>query len=251
MDYAIKIEQLSKEYNLGVISHKNLIKDIKKIYYDILGKDKKYLNESKKLAINNINLQIERGKKIGLIGRNGSGKSTLLKIISSVTSPTYGTIKVRGKISSLLEVGVGFHPELTGRENIYLSGSIIGVKKNIIESEINSIIKFSNIEEYIDTPVKRYSSGMLVRLGFAISTTFNSDILIIDEILAVGDLHFRQNSIKKMKELSKDKLKTIIFVSHNMDLVKEFCDETIFMKNGEVDFFGQTDLAIEKYIKSQ
>jgi lipopolysaccharide transport system ATP-binding protein len=251
MNYAIEIENLNKEYNLGSISHKNLIQDIKKIYNNILGKDKKNLNENKKIAIRDINLQIESGKKIGLIGKNGSGKSTLLKIISSVTSPTYGTIRLRGKVSSLLEVGVGFHPELTGRENIYLSGSIIGVKKNVIDSEISSIIKFSGVEDYIDTPIKRYSSGMIVRLGFAVSTTFDSDILIIDEILAVGDLHFRENSIRKMLELSKDHAKTIIFVSHNMDLIKNFCDETIFMKNGEVDFFGQTELAIKKYQESK
>jgi len=251
MNPVIEINNLCKEYNLGGINYRTLIQDLKKFYFNLLGKDDFYLkNENKILALNNINLKIEKGKKIGLIGKNGSGKSTLLKIISSITGPTSGLVKIIGNVQSLLEVGVGFHPELTGRENIYLSGSIVGIKKNIIDSKIDSIIDFAQIREYIDTPVKRYSSGMIVRLGFAVTTTFESDILIIDEVLAVGDLHFRENSIKKMKELSNDNLKTIIFVSHNMSLVKNFCEQTIFMENGKVEFFGSTEIAIEKYRNS-
>lgn len=251
MSPVIEINNLCKEYNLGSINYKNFVKDFKKFYFNLLGKDDLSLkSEDKILALNNVNLKIEKGKKIGLIGKNGSGKSTLLKIISSITGPTSGLVKVIGNIQSLLEVGVGFHPELTGRENIYLSGSIIGIKKNIIDTKIDSIIDFAQIREYIDTPVKRYSSGMIVRLGFAVTTTFESDILIIDEVLAVGDLHFRESSIKKMKELSNDNLKTIIFVSHNMSLIKDFCEQTILMKKGKVDFFGSTEIAIEKYKNS-
>tara|TARA_B100000886_G_scaffold205780_1_gene142145 strand:- start:23545 stop:24300 length:756 start_codon:yes stop_codon:yes gene_type:complete len=251
MSPVIEINNLCKEYNLGGINYETLIKDLKEFYFNLLGKDDFYLkNENKILALNNINLKIEKGKKIGLIGKNGSGKSTLLKIISSITGPTSGLVKIIGNVQSLLEVGVGFHPELTGRENIYLSGSIVGVKKDIIDTKIDSIIDFAKIREHIDTPVKRYSSGMIVRLGFAVTTTFESDILIIDEVLAVGDLHFRENSIKKMKELSNDNLKTIIFVSHNMNLVKDFCEQTILMENGKVEFFGSTEIAIEKYKNS-
>ena len=182
-----------------------------------------------------------------MIGKNGSGKSTLLKVISRVTIPSSGVIEINGKVSSLLEVGVGFHPELTGRENIYLSGSIAGLKKKIIDNYVDEIINFAEIKKYIDTPVKRYSSGMMVKLGFSISTIFSSDILLVDEVLAVGDKDFRKKAINKMFEISENKNKLIIFVSHNMDLIKMFCNKCILLKDGKLDFYGETQAAIDKY----
>lgn len=256
MNFAIEIINLYKEYNLGSYSYKTFKKDIKD-YFNELGIFNKKNNlleniptdnsERKFLALNNINLKIPLGQKVGLIGKNGSGKSTMLKILSSVTSPSSGEIKVSGKLSSLLEVGVGFHHELTGRENIYLSASILGVKKKIVDEKIKSILDFSDIGKHIDTPIKRYSSGMLARLGFAVSISFDSDILIIDEILAVGDIHFREKAIKELMELSKNKKKTIIFVSHNMSLMRSFCDKIILMDKGSANLYDNADYAIKKY----
>lgn len=253
----VKLNNVYKEYKTGLINHKSLQKDLQSFIYKLRGLEdpNSAISETYKesgslvshLSLNNINLELFENTRLGLIGKNGSGKSTLLKLISRVTVPSSGAIEISGKVSSLLEVGVGFHPELTGRENIFLSGSISGLKKKIIDNYVDEIINFAEIKKYIDTPVKRYSSGMMVKLGFSISTIFSSDILLIDEVLAVGDKDFRKKAINKMFELSKNKKKLIIFVSHNMDLIKLFCDKCILLKDGKIDFYGDTQTTIDRY----
>ena len=215
MTSLIKIKNLHKEYKTGLINFKSLQKDFQSFIYKIRGLEdpnsiisNDYNSTNSFLALDDINLELSGNSRLGLIGKNGSGKSTLLKLISRVTIPTLGSVELNGRVSSLLEVGVGFHPELTGKENIYLSGSIAGLKKKEIDKYVDEIIEFAEVGKYIDTPVKRYSSGMLVKLGFSVSTIFSSDILLIDEVLAVGDKNFREKALNKMLEIGKDKNKS-------------------------------------------
>ena len=194
-----------------------------------------------------INFEIEQGDAVGIIGRNGAGKSTLLKLLSKVTKPTTGSFKVNGRIASLLEVGTGFNPEMTGRENIYLNGAILGMRRHEITRKLDEIIEFSGVDRYIDTPVKRYSSGMYVRLAFAVAAHLESEILIVDEVLAVGDAEFQKKCLGKMGDISKGEGRTVLFVSHNMAAVKSLCNNGIVLNNGQLNFIGSIQNAVEEY----
>ena len=202
-------------------------------------------------ALKDITLEIKRGEILGIIGKNGAGKTTLLKIISRITSPTKGIINISGRTASLIEVGTGFHPELTGRENIYLNGSILGLRKHEINQRLDKIIDFSGVEKYIDTPVKRYSSGMYVRLGFSVAAHLDPDILIVDEVLAVGDVEFRKKAIGKMSSVSREEGRTILFVSHNMAAISQLCTRSILLEEGRIQLDGPTKTVIEEYIVYQ
>lgn len=240
-DIAIKVENLSKYYRLGVINSGTLSRDLQSWIYKRLGKE----DPNKRIgykesdadgfwALKDLNFEIKKGDRVGIIGHNGAGKSTLLKMLSQISSPTTGKIYIDGKIASLLEVGTGFNPELTGRENIYLNGAILGMKKKEVDRKIDEIIAFSEIERHIDTPVKRYSSGMYVRLAFAVAAHLDSDILIADEVLAVGDAAFQKKALGKMNELSNGQGRTVLFVSHNMAQVKNLCNKGIVLEKGKV-----------------
>jgi len=254
----VKIENLYKEYQLGVIGHGTLYRDMQSWWAKIKGKEdpntiighsEKNLNLNEKiLALRNINLEIQTGETLGIIGANGAGKSTLLKILSRVTAPSKGKIKVKGRIASLLEVGTGFHPELTGRENIYLNGAINGMNKEEVSSKLEEIVDFAGVELFLDTPVKRYSSGMHVRLGFAVAAHLEQEILVVDEVLAVGDFAFQKKAISKMEDVSKGSGRTVIFVSHNMNSIKKLCSRTVVLSKGEVVADGETDDSINKYL---
>jgi lipopolysaccharide transport system ATP-binding protein len=258
---AIKAENISKAYQLGEFSTGTLSRDIERAWARLRGKEDPFLmigetNDRTKKSESNIvwslkdiNFEIEKGDTVGIIGRNGAGKSTLLKILSRVTSPTTGEITGIGRIASLLEVGTGFHPELTGRENIYLNGAILGMRKAEIKRQFDQIVDFSGVERYIDTPVKRYSSGMYVRLAFAVAAHLESEILIVDEVLAVGDAEFQKKCLGKMSEVSKGQGKTVLFVSHNMNAVSILCKKGIFLKNGILDFSGSVSECINIYNK--
>ncbi len=200
-------------------------------------------------ALKDIDFKVEQGDVVGIIGKNGAGKSTLLKLLSRVTGPTTGTIKAKGRIGSLLEVGTGFHPEMTGRENIYMNGAILGMTKQEISSKLDEIVDFSGCERYIDTPVKRYSSGMMVRLGFAVAAHLDPEILVVDEVLAVGDAEFQKKAIGKMQDVSKGEGRTVLFVSHNMASIRQLCKRGILLDKGEVTFSGRVEEAIEKYLE--
>ena len=253
----IKIENLYKEYRLGVIGHGTLYRDLQSWWARVQGKedpnslighkDREVKNENV-LALNNLNFEIKKGEILGIIGANGAGKSTLLKILSRVTTPTGGLIKIKGRIASLLEVGTGFHTELTGRENIYLNGSINGMDRNEVTKKLNEIIEFAGVEKFIDTPVKRYSSGMYVRLGFAVAAHLDPDILIVDEVLAVGDIEFQKKAIGKMQEVSSKQGRTILFVSHNMSAIKSLCTKAILLEKGEITHTGIAEEVVEKYV---
>jgi lipopolysaccharide transport system ATP-binding protein len=200
-------------------------------------------------ALRDINFKVEQGDVVGIVGKNGAGKSTLLKILSRVTSPTTGDIKIKGRIASLLEVGTGFHPEMTGRENIYMNGSIMGMTKAEIRSKFDEIVDFAGVAKYVDTPVKRYSSGMMVRLGFAIAAHLEPEILVVDEVLAVGDAEFQKKAIGKMKDVSKGEGRTVLFVSHNMAAVRSLCTRGVMLKNGMIDFIGTIPDTLDHYLK--
>lgn len=259
MTKAIKIENLSKAYQLGQFTTGTLTRDIERWYALIRGKEDPFLKigetndrENKGVSdivwsLKDINLEIDHGKAFGIIGLNGAGKSTLLKILSQVTSPTKGVVKMKGKIASLLEVGTGFHPELTGRENIYINGAILGMRKNEIDRKFDEIVDFSGVERYIDTPVKRYSSGMYVRLAFAVAANLESDILILDEVLAVGDAEFQLKCLGKMGELNKVGNKTVLFVSHNIAAISNLCSDGILLEKGKIIKSGPIDEVIKKY----
>lgn len=254
----IQIENLSKMYKLGVINNGTLWKDIQtwaalkfghEDPHSKIGEDKYKGDADRFWALKNVSFSIKEGERVAIIGKNGAGKSTLLKILSRVTSPSEGVIKVKGKISSLLEVGTGFHGELTGRENIYLNGAILGMKKKQIDTKLDEIIDFSEIEHHIDTPVKRYSSGMYVRLAFAVAAHLDSDILIADEVLAVGDAAFQQKALGKMNNLSAGQGKTVLFVSHNMNAVESLCNSGVILQNGKlVDSDSNINSLISKYL---
>ena len=254
---SIVIENVYKEYKLGAIGRGTLYRDLQSFYAKIRGRNdpnsiigmEDIINSKESiLALNNISLKINHGDKIGIIGNNGAGKSTLLKLLSRITSPSRGVIKIKGRTASLLEVGTGFHPELTGRENIYLNGTLNGLKIKEIDSKLDKIIEFSQVEKFIDTPVKRYSTGMFVKLGFAVAAYLEPDILIVDEVLAVGDAAFREKAINKMSEFSKEESSTLIFVSHNMQSIRELCNRVLVIEKGELVFDGDTKKGIDKYI---
>lgn len=261
---AIKVENLSKAYQLGQFGTGTISRDLERWWVtQVMGKEDPFLkigetnDRSKKgesdivWSLKDINFEIEQGDAVGIIGKNGAGKSTLLKLLSRVTAPTTGSIKVKGRIASLLEVGTGFHPELTGRENIYLNGAILGMRKKEITRKLDEIIDFSGVERYIDTPVKRYSSGMYVRLAFAVAAHLESEILIVDEVLAVGDAEFQKKCLGKMGEVSKGEGRTVLFVSHNMAAVSALCSRTIVLKNGLKAFEGNQKEGINYYLSNQ
>lgn len=260
-DIILKAENISKQYRLGQVGTGTLSHDLNRWWHEIRGKENPYLkigdtnDRSTKAesdyvwALRDINFEVERGEVLGIIGKNGAGKSTLLKILSKVTAPTTGSIKSRGRIASLLEVGTGFNPELTGKENIYLNGAILGMTKKEISSKLDEIIEFSGCDRYIDTPVKRYSSGMTVRLAFAVAAFLEPEILVIDEVLAVGDAEFQKKAIGKMQDISRGGGRTVLFVSHNMAAVKSLCTRGIVMENGSMVFQGSIDNAIDEYLK--
>jgi lipopolysaccharide transport system ATP-binding protein len=254
---AIKIEHLYKEYRLGVIGHGTLYRDLQSWWAGVQGKeDPNSLIGSADnrqardhiLALKDINLEVEQGEVLGIIGANGAGKSTLLKILSRVTAPSRGTIKFKGRISSLLEVGTGFHPELTGRENVYINGAIHGMKRQEISRKLDEIVEFAGVGQFLDTPVKRYSSGMYVRLGFAVAAHLDPDILIVDEVLAVGDASFQQKAIGKMQDVSSAEGRTVLFVSHNMASVENLCRNAILIEKGTIKHKGPSHETIAVYL---
>ena len=260
-DVILKVENLSKQYRLGTVGTGTISHDLNRFISRIRGKDDPYLkigesnDRSTKgsseyvWALKDINFEVKRGEVLGIIGKNGAGKSTLLKILSKVTGPTTGNIKSNGRIASLLEVGTGFHPEMTGKENIFLNGAILGMTKKEIASKLDEIISFSGCKRYIDTPVKRYSSGMKVRLAFAVAAHLEPDILIVDEVLAVGDAEFQKKAIGKMQDISKGEGRTVLFVSHNMAAVKSLCTRVFILEKGSISFFGNVDDSIQEYLK--
>ena len=259
----LQAENISKQYRLGLVGTGTISHDLNRWWHRIRGKEDPYLkigednDRSTKAtsdyvwALKDINFEVQRGEVLGVIGKNGAGKSTLLKILSRVTSPTTGKIKTKGRIASLLEVGTGFHGEMTGRENIYLNGAILGMTKKEIAVKIDEIIDFSGCERYIDTPVKRYSSGMTVRLAFAVAAFLEPEILVIDEVLAVGDAEFQKKAIGKMQDISKGEGRTVLFVSHNMVAIQNLCTRVVVLENGTSVFSGQTSEAIEFYINQK
>ena len=258
----IQVEDLSKAYQIGEFSTGTIAHDIRRWYIRMRGKEDPYFRIGEEndrtvkgesnivWSLKDLNFEIEQGDAIGIIGRNGAGKSTLLKILSRITMPTSGTVKVKGRIASLLEVGTGFHPELTGRENIYLNGAILGMRRQEIKRKFDEIVDFSGVERYIDTPVKRYSSGMYVRLAFAVAAHLESEILIVDEVLAVGDIEFQKKCLGKMGDVSKGEGRTVLFVSHNMAAISNLCSKAIYLKNGSLIDYSNTKEIIERYISS-
>jgi len=259
---AIKAEGISKAYQLGEFSTGTLSRDIERWWTMLRGKEDPFLRIGETndrtskgqsdivWSLKDIDFEIQQGDAVGIIGRNGAGKSTLLKVLSRVTTPTSGNVKIKGRIASLLEVGTGFHPELTGRENIFLNGAILGMRKTEIKKHFDAIVDFAGVERYIDTPVKRYSSGMYVRLAFAVAAYLESEILIVDEVLAVGDAEFQKKCLGKMSDASKGEGKTVLFVSHNMVAVNSLCNRSILLKNGMIEDFDYTRLIVDKYISS-
>ncbi|MCL5407581.1 MAG: ABC transporter ATP-binding protein [Patescibacteria group bacterium] len=237
----IKVENLGKKYYLGTQEHSFSIKDSFGNFFKKKGPKKPFW------ALKNINFEVKEGEVLGIIGANGAGKSTILKILSQITSPTLGKATINGRISSLLEVGTGFHPELTGRENIYLNGAVLGMKKAEIKRKFDEIVDFAGIGKFLDTPVKRYSSGMYVRLAFAVAANLEPEILIIDEVLAVGDLQFQKKCLGKMQDVSKGG-RTVLFVSHNLGAVSSLCDRSLYLHQGKIEFIGETEKCILKYI---
>ena len=260
---AIEFENVSKQYRLGLVGTQTLAHDLRRFWItNIRGKEDPYLkigetndratkgNSDYVWALRDINFKVEQGDVLGIIGKNGAGKSTLLKLLSRVTGPTTGAIRARGRIGSLLEVGTGFHPEMTGRENIYMNGAILGMTRREIDRKLDEIIDFSGCERYIDTPVKRYSSGMTVRLGFAVAAHLEPEILVVDEVLAVGDIEFQKKAIGKMKDVSRGEGRTVLFVSHNMDSIRNLCETGLVLKNGAMAFSGSATEAVDFYLQN-
>lgn len=263
MSTAIEFNNISKQYRLGLVSTKTLSHDFNRWWTTtILRKEDPYLKigetndrtqkgDSEYVwALRDIDFKIEQGDVVGIIGKNGAGKSTLLKLLSKVTAPTTGTICARGRIGSLLEVGTGFHPEMTGRENIFMNGAILGMNKYEIKCKLDEIIDFSGCERYIDTPVKRYSSGMMVRLGFAVAAHLDPEILVVDEVLAVGDAEFQKKAIGKMHDVSKGEGRTVLFVSHNMGSVRALCKSGVLLQNGMVSYQGEINDVVDYYLST-
>jgi lipopolysaccharide transport system ATP-binding protein len=254
MGIVIKVENLGKKY---IISHHqeryNALRDVmanvaKNAVKKVIGKAETLPKKEEFWALRNIDFEVNQGDRIGIIGRNGAGKSTLLKLLSKITEPTEGIIKIKGKIASLLEVGTGFHNELTGKENIMLNGAILGMSKKEILKKMDDIVEFSGVEKFLDTPVKRYSSGMYVRLAFAVAAHLETEILIVDEVLAVGDAEFQKKCLGKMDDISKKEGRTILFVSHNMGAVKNLCEEVFLLEEGKIILKGKTEKVLEHYM---
>lgn len=255
----IKVENLSKQYRLGSVSTGTLSHDVNRWWHRVRGKEDPYLkigevnDRTQKgsseyvWALQDINFNVQHGEVLGIIGRNGAGKSTLLKILSRTTAPTKGSVKIKGRVASLLEVGTGFHPELSGRENIFLNGAILGMTKKEITAKFDEIVDFAGVERYIDTPVKRYSSGMYVRLAFAVAAHLEPEILIVDEVLAVGDAEFQKKCIGKMKDVSEKEGRTVLFVSHNMMAIQTLCTKALYLKNGLINSMGSTSEILSIY----
>ncbi|WP_375416572.1 polysaccharide ABC transporter ATP-binding protein [uncultured Hymenobacter sp.] len=259
-DVAIRVENLGKQYRLGEIGTGTLSHDLNRWWARMRGKEDPFATVGEVndrtvkgssdyvWSLRDVSFEVKQGEVLGIIGRNGAGKSTLLKLLSKVTSPTTGRIKVQGRIASLLEVGTGFHPELTGRENVFLNGAILGMTKAEIRSKFDEIVDFSGVERYIDTPVKRYSSGMYVRLAFAVAAFLEPEILIVDEVLAVGDAEFQKKCLGRMQDVSHNDGRTVLFVSHNMAAVSNLCNTSLFLRNGTLQSQGPTEQIIEEYI---
>ena len=260
MSKAIEVSQLSKLYRLGSIGTGNLSHDFQRWLAKVRGKEDPYMVIGKQnnreaggkndvvYSLHDISFSINQGDSVGIIGRNGAGKSTLLKVLSRITSPTSGSVKVRGRVASLLEVGTGFHPELSGRENIYLNGSILGMRRHEITAKLDEIIAFSGVERYIDTPVKRYSSGMYVRLAFAVAAHLEPEILIVDEVLAVGDAEFQKKCLGKMNQVSTNEGRTVLFVSHNLTAVESLCNQAIYLDMGRMVMQSSTADVVREYV---
>lgn len=262
MSTAIQFDHVGKQYRLGLVSTKTLSHDLNRWWQtSVLKKEDPYLkigeiNDRSTVgsseyvwALHDIDFKVDQGDVVGIIGKNGAGKSTLLKLLSKVTGPTVGTIRACGRIGALLEVGTGFHPEMTGRENIYMNGAIMGMTKNDISRKLDEIVAFSGCERYIDTPVKRYSSGMTVRLGFAVAAHLEPDILVVDEVLAVGDAEFQKKAIGKMQDVSRGEGRTVLFVSHNMMSVQRLCKHGILLENGSIKYTGDISDTIHSYLE--
>lgn len=262
MSAVIKVENLSKVYQLGEIGTGTISRDLERFWARVRGKEDPFLKIGEindrtikgksdvVWSLKDLNFEIKAGEAVGIIGRNGAGKSTLLKILSRVTAPTTGSVKIRGRIASLLEVGTGFHPELTGRENIYLNGAILGMRKAEIKRKFDEIVDFSGVERYVDTPVKRYSSGMYVRLAFAVAAHLESEIMIVDEVLAVGDAEFQKKCLGKMGDVSDKEGRTILFVSHNMTAIQKLCNTGIILANGQLYQTGKIEKIINNYLEA-
>ena len=261
MPTAIEFNNISKQYRLGLVSTRTLSHDLNRWWQTaVLHKEDPYLKigsvndrstaaDSEYVwALKDIDFKVEQGDVVGIIGKNGAGKSTLLKLLSRVTGPTTGTIKAKGRIGSLLEVGTGFHPEMTGRENIYMNGAILGMTKAEISQKLDEIVDFSGCERYIDTPVKRYSSGMMVRLGFAVAAHLDPEILVVDEVLAVGDAEFQKKAIGKMQDVSRGEGRTVLFVSHNMTAVKNLCKTGVLLENATMKYTGSIEDVVHHYL---
>jgi lipopolysaccharide transport system ATP-binding protein len=256
----LKLENVSKQYRLGQIGTGTLSHDLNRWWASVRGKDDPYAkvgvendrskatNDNYVWALKDVNLDVKQGEILGVIGKNGAGKSTLLKLLSQVTQPSTGSIKVRGRIASLLEVGTGFHPELTGKENIFLNGAILGMTKREIHSKLEEIVDFAGVAKYLDTPTKRYSSGMTVRLGFAIAAHLEPEILVVDEVLAVGDAEFQRKAIGKMQDVSRQGGRTVLFVSHNMSSIRTLCEKVVMLNNGTVHKIGEPAEVISEYL---
>lgn len=258
-ELAIRVEHVSKEYRLGAIGGATLKGEIQSKLAKLRHKEDPNLKIGEKahgknerfLALNDLSFDIKKGETVGIIGRNGAGKSTILKLICRVTAPTKGNIYLNGRITSMLEVGTGFHPELTGRENVYLNGAILGMQKAEIEKKFDKIVEFSEVGQFIDTPVKRYSSGMKVKLAFAVASHLDSEIMIMDEVLAVGDVAFQNKCIDRMKKVAEEEGRTILYVSHNMATVKSLCSRCVVLSHGQVAFEGETEEAIAVYMQDE
>ena len=259
-DIVISVKNLAKQYRLGMVGAGTLREDVVGWWYKIRGKEDPYtkLGETNVRsstgssdyvwALKDVSFEVKKGEVLGIIGKNGAGKSTLLKLLSRVTAPTNGEIRAKGRIASLLEVGTGFHPELTGRENIFLNGAIMGMRKSEINAKLDEIIEFAGVQRYVDTPVKRYSSGMYVRLAFAVAAHLEPEILIVDEVLAVGDAEFQKKAIGKMEDVSGKQGRTVLFVSHNMKAVTSLCTRCIIVEDGKISFNGDVNKAVELYL---
>ena len=263
MATAIEFDHVGKQYRLGLVSTRTLSHDLNRWWQmTVRGKEDPYLKIGETndrsvagaseyvWALRDIDFKIEQGDVVGIVGKNGAGKSTLLKLLSKVTGPTVGTIRARGRIGALLEVGTGFHPEMTGRENIYMNGAIMGMTKNDISRKLDEIVAFSGCERYIDTPVKRYSSGMTVRLGFAVAAHLEPEILVVDEVLAVGDAEFQKKAIGKMQDVSQGEGRTVLFVSHNMASIRALCKHGFLLEKGQVKAVGDVDDIVDAYLSS-
>ncbi len=260
---AISFDHVGKMYRLGLVGSGTISQDLKRWWQmSVLGKEDPFLKigqtndrahsgESEYVyALRDISFDVEQGDVVGIIGKNGAGKSTLLKLLSRITAPSTGTIKARGRIASLLEVGTGFHPELTGRENVYMNGTIMGMKRREIDAKLDEIVDFAGVERYLDTPCKRYSSGMQVRLGFAVAAFLEPEILVVDEVLAVGDAEFQKKAIGKMNDVATNSGRTVLFVSHNMNSVRQLCRHGVVLKNGMVEMMGTADECVDYYMET-